>query len=207
VNEENASSNNGMDNREESRMQNRSELMKSAGKTKTKKRIVIITLSCILSFALIGGGTLATILISNSKIEVSTGGMIEGKQLERLKTRISKHIVFDKYEKANATAIKDTETLANTAGFFKNAKNGDYILILLDTRRIIIYRESDDILVNVGPIVADDDDEKEDGKSNEKNDKDNKVNENNQNNKQQENNKESGEENKKNHEEAKKEGA
>jgi hypothetical protein len=102
---------------------------------------------------LIAIGILVFSLLS-LKIHASSTGTIEGEELNKLKQKIAKHIVFDKYERSTAKLLKDVNNLSLETSFFKNAKDGDAVLILLDSNRVIVYREGDDILVNVGPIIA-----------------------------------------------------
>ncbi|MCV6900727.1 hypothetical protein OE165_27220, partial [Escherichia coli] len=46
-------------------------------------------------------------------------------------------------------------SLAKTQAFFANAKNDDQILIYLKEQKAIIYRPSENKIINVGPIVTD----------------------------------------------------
>jgi len=47
--------------------------------------------------------------------------------------------------------IKDINKLAGQA-FFKSAQNGDYVLIYTSQKIAIIYRQSTNQIVNVGPV-------------------------------------------------------
>jgi hypothetical protein len=76
--------------------------------------------------------------------------------VEALRAEIGKLIVLDDAEEASASVVTadDVEKLGQTP-FFSGIRNGDEILILSQSRRIIIYRPSEKILVNVGPIMDD----------------------------------------------------
>jgi hypothetical protein len=58
-------------------------------------------------------------------------------------------------EEPTVAQVQDKEKLANQ-DFFKNAQDGDYILIYKNAKLALIYRENVDKLVNVGPINLDD---------------------------------------------------
>ena len=54
-------------------------------------------------------------------------------------------------ETPTLAAIKDKTKLQDQA-FFKNAENGDYLLVYPNAKIAIIYREQDNKIINVGPI-------------------------------------------------------
>lgn len=49
--------------------------------------------------------------------------------------------------------IENAEGLKNESPFYANVKNKDKILIFPKATRIIIYREKENRIINVGPIV------------------------------------------------------
>lgn len=57
-------------------------------------------------------------------------------------------------EKPTVADITDKDKLKDQA-FFKDAENGDYLLIFSEKKLAIIYRESTNKLINVGPISLD----------------------------------------------------
>ncbi len=69
--------------------------------------------------------------------------------------KVSQILLLPKDETPQVAAINDAESLAKTQAFFANAKNGDQILIYLKEQKAIIYRPSENIVINVGPIVTD----------------------------------------------------
>lgn len=54
-------------------------------------------------------------------------------------------------EEPTVASIQDTNQLKEQA-FFEDAKNGDYLLVYNKAKLALIYRESADKLVNVGPV-------------------------------------------------------
>lgn len=54
-------------------------------------------------------------------------------------------------EEPTVAQIQDKDKLGNQ-DFFKNARNGDYLLVYQKNKIALVYRENDDKLVNVGPV-------------------------------------------------------
>ncbi|MGH7196845.1 MAG: hypothetical protein ACREGJ_03740 [Candidatus Saccharimonadales bacterium] len=74
---------------------------------------------------------------------------------QRLVDKVSKVYAVPKDEQPTVAQVKDKEKLKDQA-FFKNAEDGDYILIYTNAKTAILYREKDNKLINVGPIAITD---------------------------------------------------
>ena len=74
------------------------------------------------------------------------------KQTEELLAKIGKLIQLPSEKNPVVATINDVEVLAATQDFYKDAHNGDKLLVFQNTRKAIIYDEDDNKLVNVGPI-------------------------------------------------------
>jgi hypothetical protein len=68
-------------------------------------------------------------------------------------TRLSAVMILPEGEKPSISTVTDAEGLKNGATFYRDAENGDKILVYAQSGKIIIYREADDLIVNVGPII------------------------------------------------------
>lgn len=68
--------------------------------------------------------------------------------------RTSKHLILPAGEQPAITTVENAAEMSGQP-FFANVKDGDKIMIYAQSARIIIYRPSENILVNVGPIVDD----------------------------------------------------
>lgn len=64
---------------------------------------------------------------------------------------VSKLIKVDNSQEPLVATIQDASALAKEQKFYETAKNGDILVVYQD--KAIIYRPSEDILVNVGPVV------------------------------------------------------
>jgi len=69
----------------------------------------------------------------------------------RLVGKVSKLYLVPTNEQPTVAQIQDKSKLGSQA-FFKNAKNGDYLLIYTKEKVALIYRESTNQLINVGPV-------------------------------------------------------
>ncbi len=58
-------------------------------------------------------------------------------------------------ELPQVATINDAANLAKTQAFFADVKNGDQVLIYLKGQKAIIYRASENKIVNVGPVISD----------------------------------------------------
>lgn len=69
-----------------------------------------------------------------------------------LKEKIGKLISVPKDETPTLATVTDKTKLKDQP-FFKDAENGDQILIFPQAKKAIIYREKENRLINVGPIA------------------------------------------------------
>lgn len=73
-------------------------------------------------------------------------------EVKALLDKVSKHIVLPTDEEPTVASITDADALKTEQAFYKDAKNGDKVIIFMQAKKAIIYNEENDILVNVGPI-------------------------------------------------------
>lgn len=79
--------------------------------------------------------------VQQAKIKTETAALI---------SRVGQLMVLPEGEPTVATVI-DSETLAKEQSFFRDAHNGDKVLIYKD--KAILYDEANNRIVNVGPVV------------------------------------------------------
>ena len=79
-------------------------------------------------------------------------------QTEDTIERIRKHMVLPEDEVPTVVTITDIDLLTEQQPFFNGAQNGDKVLVYAGARKAIIYSPERDIVVNVGTIVADNED-------------------------------------------------
>lgn len=74
------------------------------------------------------------------------------KEIDSVTQKVKKLIELPSKEKPTLATVTDKKKLADQP-FFKNAENGDKILIFAESKKAIIYRPSEDKIINVGPIA------------------------------------------------------
>jgi hypothetical protein len=75
------------------------------------------------------------------------------KQVEELVAKVGRHIVLPQGEEPAMAEVKDAATLADEQPFYKDAHNGDRVLIYFKAQKAYLYDPNRDVLVNVGPVV------------------------------------------------------
>ena len=122
-------------------------------KTRTHKRAIIIGAALAGVLVLAGLATVVTLQfreISSLKDPSAVAKKADA-EADRIKKKAGKIILLPKEEMTLAT-VQDIKTLKKQS-FFKNAANGDKVLIFADAKQAIIYREQENKIINAGPIV------------------------------------------------------
>lgn len=71
---------------------------------------------------------------------------------QRIVAKVDELYALPTDEEPTIAEVSDKEKIKEQP-FFKNAENGDYILIYPEAKTAILYRESENKLINVGPIA------------------------------------------------------
>jgi len=79
----------------------------------------------------------------------------DDKEIARLEKVIGQLITLPTGEKPVLATIKDAATLSAQQPFFAGVQNGDKLLVYSQARKAFIYSDATGKLVNVGPIVYD----------------------------------------------------
>jgi hypothetical protein len=118
-------------------------------KPKRKSRALTIILS-ILVLALIAG--LAYMFVQNKRLrspDVQTKLQEESNQ--RIVDKVMQLILVPEEEPTLATIVNVDNLRKANPDFYKDAVNGDQLVIY--SSKAIIYREADDIIINVAPVL------------------------------------------------------
>lgn len=78
-------------------------------------------------------------------------------EVKSLVAKVAGLMIVPTEELPQVATVNDAENLAKTQAFFAGVKNGDQVLIYLAAQKAIIYRPSENKIVNVGPVVAEND--------------------------------------------------
>jgi hypothetical protein len=77
-------------------------------------------------------------------------------EVQKYVEKVGKLMVLSSEEKPLLATVQDAENLKKEQAFFKDAQNGDIVLIYQD--KAILYSETQDKIVNVGPVYIQDKD-------------------------------------------------
>ncbi|MBC7766935.1 hypothetical protein H7Y21_03005 [Arenimonas sp.] len=110
----------------------------------------IVTLLIILLVALLG----FAIFKKFNPTPKTTEGQLSEKEIKSLVTKVSKLINVPGETPVIATIIKADQLIAEQK-FYTGSKDGDYLMVFPIAQKAIIYRESENKLINVGPIIVD----------------------------------------------------
>lgn len=114
---------------------------------KSKK---ILTLLIIIVIAVLG----YAIFKKFNPTTATPEGQLSEKQIKTLVNKVSKLINVPEETPVVATIMK-AEQLISEQKFYVGSKDGDYLMVFPTAQKAIIYRESEDKLINVGPIIVD----------------------------------------------------
>ena len=87
-------------------------------------------------------------------VENQNNELLSEDDILALVTKISKHIMLPVNEEPTIATIVDAEQLSQDQAFYSNVKDGDKVLIYMNAQKALIYRESEDLLINVGPVYT-----------------------------------------------------
>jgi len=90
----------------------------------------------------------------NKGFVIRPGEKLSDEQVSELIERVGRFLVLPSDEKPSVAAISDALALSERQAFYKDAKDGDILIVY--SSKAIIYDATADKLVNVGPIVRTD---------------------------------------------------
>ena len=117
----------------------------------SKKKLVLSLVYIIIVVGALGFGAAQ---YSNYRDLKNNPDQVAAQESSRITEKVSKLYKLPSETPTIAT-VQDKEKLKDQP-FFKDANNGDTILIYQGARLAIIYRESENRLINVGPIAITD---------------------------------------------------
>lgn len=122
----------------------------------------IVAVVIIIAALAIAGCVWMFIKYSSAKKQINSLTTPQGqqemakKEVQDLLNKIKVHIVLPEGEEPTIATITDADALKKEQAFYRDAKNGDKVVIYMQEKKAIIYNEEKDVLVNVGPIFVND---------------------------------------------------
>jgi len=119
----------------------------------TKKKVLIFISGIVFVGVIIGG--IYLLFFQNKGIESLTEDQVKQK-IKSVTKEIEKLILLPNEIPSLAT-VMDADVLKKNQPFYRDAQNGDIVLLYSSERKAIIYNPREKKLVNVGPIIIDED--------------------------------------------------
>lgn len=119
----------------------------SVRKKRSKKFIAMIA---VLVLLVVGLGITSAVLYKKYQDVKRNPDTAAQENVQELTNKVSKLISLPE-ETPTVAVVQDKDKLKDQP-FFKDAQNGDKVLIFTAAKQAIIYRESTNKLINVGPI-------------------------------------------------------
>jgi hypothetical protein len=117
---------------------------------KSKLKIVIIAMAVLIGCVL---ATITVLLYKQVQDLRSNPDQVVVEKANQLKDKVSKIIQLpDETPTIAEVKTEDLDKL-KTQEFFRDIKNGDKILIFSKAQKAVVYRESENRVINSGPIV------------------------------------------------------
>ena len=115
----------------------------------TKLGILLLAIVALIG---VGASVYMYMEMQSIKNDPKTLQQAQQSKVNAIKDKVGKLIAIPKDETPVLATVDDKEKLKDQP-FFKDAQNGDVILMFAQSKKAIIYRESENKLVNVGPIA------------------------------------------------------
>ena len=92
---------------------------------------------------------------ASSDITLSQDGSLSVEETNKVLGRVGQLLVVPEGTIPLVATIINVEELQAQQAFYQSAQNGDILIIYPSTQKAVIYNPRDDILVNVGPVILD----------------------------------------------------
>jgi len=125
--------------------------MSSATPPKAKRSKGAIVGSVLLTLLILGLVAAAGFFYMRWQ-EERNDAVLSEKEVSVLVEKVGKLIKLPSDEQPTVATVQDTEKLVDQP-FFKDAMNGDKLLVYSTAQKAIIYREEANMLINVGPVT------------------------------------------------------
>lgn len=117
------------------------------------RRELLLLFIILLLFAVVA--TIGLLYIKERK-KAQNPTQIASEEAQRIKDNVSRHILLPQDENPTIATIVDVDKLKeDNSEFYKNAENGDKVLIY--SKQAIIYSPTKDIIINVAPVIKEPD--------------------------------------------------
>lgn len=117
-----------------------------------KSRIIITLIVGVV----IGAGAFWALNKTMMKSTVSPVSQVAQDQVKDLIAKVGKLVLLPTGEEPVIATINDAAGLIKQQPFYKGSQNGDVVLVYQKAAKAIVYSPTRNIIVNVGPVVLQD---------------------------------------------------
>lgn len=117
-------------------------------KKKLSLKTLVVAATCVLAL-----GTIGYLAWQNHDLKQNPNKILQADQ-KKLLDKVGALMTLPNGEQPSIATVSDKAKLKDQA-FFKNAQNGDTLLIYTNARKAILYREKTNKIIEVAPIAID----------------------------------------------------
>jgi len=114
---------------------------------RSRGRLILVLIASLIIVTL-------TAIVIIQQLKLRDTGPDEQEIARQIQERVSQLMILPGDEEALVSEISNANEV-NDQPFFADVEDGDQVLVFLQSARIVIYRPSTNMIVNVGPIVDD----------------------------------------------------
>jgi hypothetical protein len=129
--------------------------MENETKTKKGSKVGLVISWLVIGLALGWGASMLKGDMVKNPAQNTTNQMSEEQQ-NKILADVGKLVILPKGEVPAIFVISDAKALSKEQPFYKDAQNDDVILVYQQTQKAIVYSPSRNVIVNVGPIILQD---------------------------------------------------
>ncbi|MDP3880702.1 MAG: LytR C-terminal domain-containing protein [bacterium] len=111
-----------------------------------------LIIAAIIGLVIIALAIFSAISFFANGDESNPSGLTDS-ETEELVEAVKSHLNLPTNEDPIIGEITDANALVAQQAFYQGSKNGDYLLIFPENQKAVLYDAKNDILINVGPIV------------------------------------------------------
>jgi len=123
---------------------------------------IIIFFIFIISFAgSVAWGFWSNKMYQEAKSQINQLTSLDGQQelakqeINQVLNKVRKHIQLPEDEEPVMATVVDAAALSQEQSFYKDANNGDRVIVYQKAQKAILYNPEKDIIINVGPVFLD----------------------------------------------------
>ena len=117
---------------------------------KSSKRVRLIIL---ILFVIAAASIVYNVVLSQKIYALQNPQATAAAQVQQVVAELSKFMILPTNETPSLATVSDLSGLKGQP-FFANAQVGDQVLVYINAKRAILWRPSEDIIVEVAPIVS-----------------------------------------------------